>query len=112
MLTFRGAPASESNSSESGDLELILQELTGFCQDHKEQLEDIKGEITKMNTGLNEAAERVMDSEERVQNTEDILTEMLKLEVNLDAKTTNQESHSRCETLRIYGVTEHAEKES
>lgn len=95
---------------ETTDLDMILWELKGFRQDNEKQLEDIKGEIVRTNTWLGE--ERKMNVEERIQNTEDILTEMLNLQVKLDAKITDQESRSRCENIRIYGVPEGAEKES
>lgn len=40
---------------EMADLELILQELRGFRQENKEQLETIREEIVKANTRLDEA---------------------------------------------------------
>lgn len=97
---------------EMTDLDLILRELRDFRRDNKEQLDDIKEEIMRTNTRLDEAEERILKAEERVQNTEDVLTEMLKLHVKLDAKITEQESRSRRENIRIYGVPEEAEKES
>ncbi len=104
--------ANTTPSEEVADLDLILRELRGFRQDNKLQLEDIKGEIKKTNARLDEAEERIIKAEERIQNTEDILLEMLKLHSSLDAKITDQESRSRRENIRIYGVAEGSEKES
>lgn len=65
-----------------------------------------------MNTRVDEVEEQIMKAEESIQNTEEILTEMLKLRAKLEAKITDQESRSRHENVRIYGVPEEAEKES
>lgn len=110
--TTASKQANAMPGEEKVDLDLILRELRGFRQDNKQQLEDIKGEISKTNVRLDEAEERIMKVEERVQNTEDILAEMLKLHNSLDAKITDQENRSRRENIRLYGVTEGAEKQS
>lgn len=99
-------------NQETVGLDLILQELRGFRQDNKEQLDDIKEEIKKTNTRLDTAEERIVKAEERIQNTEDVLTEMLKLQIKLEAKITEQESRSRRDNIRIYGVPEGTENES
>ena len=61
------ANANAMKAEEKANLDLIPR---GFRQDNKQQLEDIKGEITKTNERLDEAEERTMKVEERVQNTE------------------------------------------
>lgn len=94
------------------DFELILQELRGFCQENKEQLETIKEDILKANTRLNEAEQRIEKAGERIQNTEEVMTEMLKLHVKLEDKLMDLESRSRRENVRIYGVQEGSEKEA
>lgn len=93
-------------------LDLILQELRGFRQDNKEQLEDIKEEIKKTNPRLDKAEECIVNAKDRIQNMEDVLAEMLKLQVKLEAKITEQESRTRHENIRIYGVPEGAINES
>lgn len=65
----------------------------------------------KTNTRLGEVEERTAITEDRIQNTQDILTEMLKLQVQLDAKISEKESHSIRENIRIYEVPAGAEKE-
>lgn len=100
------------SQEETANLDMILRELRSFRRDNREQLEDIKGEIVKTNTRLDEAEERIVNAEVRIQNTEDILAEMLKLQARLEAKITDQESRSRRENIRIYGLPEGAENES
>lgn len=94
------------------DLERILQELRGFRQENKEQLETIKEEIVKVNTRIGEAEARIERAEERIQNSEDVITAMLKLHIKLEDKVLDLESRSRRENMRIYGVPEGSEKES
>ena len=94
------------------DLELILQELRGFRQENKGQLETIREEIIKANTRLDEAEGRIEKAEERIQNTEDVITAMLKLHTKQEDKLLDLESRSRRENIRIYGVPEGSEKES
>lgn len=94
------------------DLDLILQEIRGFRQENKAQLDVIKEEITKVNIRLDEAEGRIEKTEERIQNMEEIMTEMLKLHMKLEDKLTDLESRSRRENVRIYGVPEEAEKDS
>lgn len=94
------------------DLELVLQELRGFRQENKEQLETIKEEIVKANTRLDEAEGRIEKAEERIQNTDEVIMAMLKLHVKLEDKLLDLESHSRRENVRIYGVPEGSKKES
>ena len=66
----------------------------------------------KVNTRLEEAEGRIVNAEERIQNTEDILSEMLKLQAQLEAKITDQEGRSRRENIRLYGIPEGAETDS
>lgn len=78
------------SGDESVHLEVILQELRGFRQDNREQLEEIKEETVKTNTRLDKA-----------QSTN-----------KLDEKITDQESRSRWDNVRIYGIPEGTEKEA
>lgn len=102
--TASGGPAA--------NLDLILQELRDFRQDNKTQMEEIKEELTRTNTKLEEAEERIEKAEERLQNVEDIVSEMLKLHAQTEARLTDQESRSRRENIRLYGIPEGAERDS
>lgn len=93
------------------DFDLIQQELRGFRQENKEQF-DIKEEIIKANTRLDEVEERIEKAEERIQNTEVVITAMLKLHTKQEDELLYLESRSRRDNIRIYGVLERAEKES
>ncbi|KAE8287224.1 hypothetical protein D5F01_LYC15193 [Larimichthys crocea] len=66
----------------------------------------------KVNTRLDEAEGRIEKAKERIQNTEDVVTAMLKLHTKLEDKLLDLESRSRRENMRIYGVPEGSEKES
>uniref|UniRef100_A0A1A8JYV8 Uncharacterized protein n=1 Tax=Nothobranchius kuhntae TaxID=321403 RepID=A0A1A8JYV8_NOTKU len=92
-------------------MEQILQELRGFRQENKEQLEKIREEITHLNARMDEMEGRIEKTEERVQNTEEVITDMLKLHEKLE-KFVDLESHSRRENIRMYGVPEGHEKAS
>lgn len=94
------------------DFEVILQELRGFRQENKEQLETIREEIIKANTRLDEAEERIEKAEERIQNTEEVIAAMLKLHTKMEDKLLDLESRSRRQNMRVYGVPDGAEKDS
>lgn len=51
-------------------------------------------------------------AEERIQNTNEVVTAMLKLHTKLEDKLLDLESRCRCENIRIYGLPEGSEKES
>ncbi len=106
------ANAASHDGEPTANLCLILQELRDFRQDNKSQLEEIKGEITRTNTRLEEAEDRIEKAEERIQNVEGVLAEMLKLQAQMETKLTEQESRSRRENIRLYGIPEGAEKDS
>ena len=106
------ADAASPDGEPTANLALILQELRDFRQDNKFQLEEIKGEITKTNNRLEEAEDRIEKAEERLLNVEGVLSEMLKLHAQMETKLTEQESRSRRENIRLYGISEGAEKDS
>lgn len=97
---------------ERADLSLILKELREFRKDNSEQLNGIREEITKTNTRIGEAEERIDAAENRLQVAEDVVTELLQLQIYLDAKLTDLEGRSRRENIRIHGVKEGAEENS
>ena len=56
-------------TAEAVNLELILKEIRDFRQDCKGQLEDIKGEIAKVNSRMDDAEVQIVQNEERIQST-------------------------------------------
>lgn len=92
--------------------DVILQELRAFRQENKEQLDGIRGEITKVNKRLDEAEERILSVEDKTQNMEEAFTELVQLHVKLEEKMMDSESRSRRENIRIYGVPESSEQDS
>ena len=103
--------ATSMASQQDDTTSIILQELRDFRRDNKSQLDDIKEEITRTNTRLDEAEERIVRAEDRLQNVEDIMQEMIRLQAQMEAKITDQESRARRENIRIYGINEEAENE-
>ena len=91
---------------EEVNLALILRELRDFRQDNKKHMQDLKGEIAKTNARVDEAEARIVGSEERLQNVEDILSELLTIQEALQAKITDLQGRSRRENVRIYGAAE------
>ncbi len=80
------------------DLGVILKELREFRKDNSDQLQGICEEINKTNTKIAEAEDRIDTVENRIQVTEDIVPELLKLHIHLDTKLTDLEG------CRIHGV--------
>lgn len=50
---------------------------------------------------MNEAEEQTEKTEERIQNTEEVITAMIKLHTKLEDKLLDLESHSRRENIGI-----------
>lgn len=102
-----------SEASMGGDEEVsltkILNELREFRRDNKQDMDNIKGEITKTYKRLDEAETRITNTEDRVQGAEDVVAELLKLQEQLQSKLTDLEGRSRRENVRIYGIPEGAE---
>ncbi len=77
----------------------------------KTRLGEIRGELSKTNLRVDEAKARIVENEERLQNAEAVLAEMLKLHELLQVRELDQESHSWRKNMRIYGIPEGAEGE-
>ncbi|KAJ4939377.1 hypothetical protein JOQ06_028826 [Pogonophryne albipinna] len=90
-------------------MSLILKELREFRKDNGQQLKEIRKEINKTNNRIAEAEGRIEATETRLQVA---VTELLQLQVHLDAKLTDLEGRSRRENIRIHGVKEGAEDNS
>lgn len=90
----------------------VGNEVKEFRKDTKAQLLDIRGELDKANARLNEMETRVAGHEDKLQNTDEIMAEMITTQEILQAKLTAMEAYSRRETIRVYGVPEGAESGS
>lgn len=101
---------SDMEDGNSVNLSIILKELREFRKDNSQQLNDIHAEINKTNKRIEEAEERIDEVETRTQATEEAVTELLKLQIQLSAKVTELESRSRRKNIRIYGVKEGLEE--
>ncbi|CAI5660921.1 unnamed protein product [Oreochromis niloticus] len=113
-------PSREGSGTEDEDdpasLTLILKELRGvgkevkeFRKDTKAQLLEIRGELDKANARLNDVETRVAEHEDKLQNTDEILSEILTMQEKFQTKLTSLEAYSRRELLRLYGVPEGVE---
>lgn len=80
--------------------------------ENSDQLKGIKEDIQKINDRLEKAEERIVGLKERMQNTESVIAEVLKLQTQLEKRIKDQERWSRRNNIRIYGVTEGAEVNS
>lgn len=115
--SYDGADTEEEE--EPVDLKMILKVLRGvgnevkeFRKDTKIQLQDIRGELDKTNARLNDVETRVAEHEDKLQDTDEILAEMVITQEKLQEKLTAMEAYSRRETIRLYGVPEGAESGS
>ena len=97
------------SEDEPVDLRLILKELRDFRQDTDKNLKGIRGEVAKTNARMDVAEARIVESEERIQNVEDVLLEMLTLQEAIQSKLTALQQYTRRESIRIYGVPEGSE---
>ncbi|KAI4817805.1 hypothetical protein KUCAC02_011181 [Chaenocephalus aceratus] len=102
----------EEDQTGREDMSLILKELREFRKDNGQQLKEIRKEINKTNIRIAEAEGRIEATETRLQVAEEAVTELLQLQVHLDAKLTDMEGRSRRENIRIHGVKEGAEDNS
>ena len=97
--------------AQSGDatLGLILKELRDFRKDSNQQLIGIKEDINRIHQRMEEAEERINTAETRIQSWEEVVSRLVKLQEQTEAKLTDLEGRSRRDNVRIYGVKEGAE---
>uniref|UniRef100_A0A3P9DKL3 L1 transposable element RRM domain-containing protein n=1 Tax=Maylandia zebra TaxID=106582 RepID=A0A3P9DKL3_9CICH len=87
-------PSREDSGTEDevdpASLTLILKELRGvgkevkeFRKDTKAQLVEIRGELDKANARLNDVETRVAEHKDKLQNTDEILSEILTMQFNV-----------------------------
>lgn len=104
------AEDTENVADENANLTLILKELREFRKDNAKQLTKIHEDINNANKRIEEAEGRIQTAETLIQTAEDVMTELLKHQIQRDAKLISLESQSRRDNIRIYGVKEEAER--
>lgn len=65
--------------------------------------------MDKANAQLNDVETRVAEHEDKLQNTDEILSEILTIQEKFQTELTSPEAYWRRESLRLYGVPEGAE---
>ncbi|KAI4796481.1 hypothetical protein KUCAC02_026983 [Chaenocephalus aceratus] len=96
----------DADHSGEANMSLILKELRDFRKDSCQQLNGIKEDINKINKRMEEAEERIDAAETRIQSWEEVVSGLVKLQVQTEAKLTDLEGRTRRENIRIYGVEE------
>ncbi|KAK1904469.1 LINE-1 type transposase domain containing protein 1 [Dissostichus eleginoides] len=99
----------DADPSGEAHITLILKELRDFRKDSSQQLNGIKEDINKINKRMEEAEERIDAAETRINSWEEVVSGLVKLQVQTEAKLTDLEGRTRRENVRIYGVEEGAE---
>ncbi|CAL1581895.1 unnamed protein product [Knipowitschia caucasica] len=96
----------ENSDPEEDKLSLILREIRELREDNKEQLGEIKRDIGKINSRVDDTERRLVTAEARVQGAEDVLAEVVKQHEQLKLKVCDLEGRSRRDNVRIYGIPE------
>lgn len=110
-------PASQDDADSmgargEGTLALILKEIRDFREDSNKQFAELKQEISKTNTRVDDAEKRIATAEDRMQGAEEVITELVKQQMQLKQKLCDLEGRSRRKNIRVYGVPELAEGSS
>ena len=92
----------KSGPTREADLDVILKEQQEFRRDSSQQQNGIVKNLRKNG--------RINVAETRIQSAEDVLSELVKLHVQTEAKQTDSEGHSHRDNVRIHGVKEGAEE--
>ncbi|KAF7654484.1 hypothetical protein LDENG_00069270 [Lucifuga dentata] len=66
--------------------------------------------MNKIHIRVKEAEERIVSAEARIQILEEVLSELVRLQMKMEAKLTDLEGRSRRDNVRIHGVKEGAEE--
>ena len=96
--------------SHDAKLGIILKELREFRKDSSQKLTDISEDINKIYKRVEETEEHIDAAETRIQSSEEVLAELVKLQAQTEAKFMDLEGRSRRENVRLYGVKEGAEE--
>lgn len=97
------ADMTDAEQSHDANLETILKELHDFRKDSSQKLTDMKEDIIKMNKRMEEAEDRIDSAETRIQASEDVLAELVRLQVQVEAKLLDLEGRLCRENLNIRG---------
>ncbi|MEQ2289737.1 hypothetical protein AMECASPLE_036296 [Ameca splendens] len=89
---------------------LILKKMREFRKNNSQQMKEIRKEISKTITRIEEAEKWIGSAKNRIQVAEEAVTELLNLQIHLQSKLTDLESRSRRGNVRIHGVKEGAEE--
>lgn len=112
MLTAEAKSTEKDPQTDMSELDMVLREIRDFRRENGASLKEIREEILKTNTRVEEAERRIMEAEERIQNVEDATLELLGLQRRVAERLTDQESRSRRDNIRIHGVKEETEKQA
>ncbi|KAI4791140.1 hypothetical protein KUCAC02_034180 [Chaenocephalus aceratus] len=99
----------DADPSRNAHLSLILKEMQDFRKDSSQQLNGIKEDINTINKIMEEAEERIDAAETRIQSWEEVVSGLVKLQVQTEAQLTDLKGRTRRDNVRIYGVEEGAE---
>ncbi|KAL0183508.1 hypothetical protein M9458_019204, partial [Cirrhinus mrigala] len=94
------------------NLERILEEIQNFRKENSRQLDEIKIELNKTIQRIGHAEDRIEGTETRVQNVEETMKKIIKMQSQLESKQIDQEGRSRRDNIRVYNVPEDIEKNS
>lgn len=91
----------DMESNRDANLGLILKELREFRKVSWQQLNGIREDINKIYKRVEEAEVRINTAETWIQSAEDVLSELVKLQMQTEAKLTDLEGRSRRDKVRI-----------
>ncbi|KAK1903584.1 LINE-1 retrotransposable element ORF1 protein [Dissostichus eleginoides] len=103
------APTKENEENEEGQLSRASS-ISNMDDTQPYSDSERNEDISKIGKRVEEAEERINGAETRIQSSEDVLTELVKLQMQTEAKLTDLEGRSRRENVRIHGVKEGAEE--
>ena len=107
------AAAANANTTVAnlGDVDASEEEVSNnmILRELREYRQEIKHEFAKTNSRLDEAEKRIVGNEEKLQDMETVVEEMLQLQEQLQEKLMDQECRSRRENIRLYGIPEQKE---
>lgn len=99
----------EEKEAEDATLHSILSEIKDFRRDNNQQLAEIKQELHSTNNRLEEAEGRIEETETALQAMATLMKKLMKRQVSMEAKLTDQEGRARRDNLRIHGIPEKEE---
>lgn len=92
------------------NVETILKEQRELHRENGNGFQELKEEIKSINGKLDQAATRIMEVEDRIQEIEKVALKLSKARDEHKAKMTKLGERSRQENLRLYGIPEDTEE--